>query len=126
MVADAEKYKAEDEEHRRKVEAKNGLENYAYSMRNTISDEKTSAAIPAEDKETINKAVDETITWLDNNQLAEVEEFTDKQKELEGVCNPIISKMYQQQQPGPVPDMGGMPGAAPTAAAGGPRVEEMD
>merc|ERR1711907_469172 len=78
MVAEAEKYKSEDEEHKKKVEAKNGLENYAYSMRNTISDENTGAAIPAEDKETINKAVDETITWLDNNQLAEVEEFTDK------------------------------------------------
>merc|ERR1719331_2280021 len=86
MVAEAEKYKSEDEEHKKKVEAKNNLENYAYSMRNTISDEKTSAAIPAEDKETINKAVDETITWLDSNQLAEVEEFTDKLKELAGRC----------------------------------------
>ena len=127
MVADAEKYKAEDEEHRRKVEAKNGLEHYAYSMRNTVSDAKTGAALSAEDRATVTKAVDETVAWLDGNQLAEVEEFADKQKELEGVCNPIISKMYQQQPPGPMPDMGGgMPGAAPTAAAGGPRVEEMD
>ena len=124
MVADAEKYKAEDEEHRRKVEAKNGLEHYAYSMRNTVSDAKTGAALSAEDRATVTKAVDETVAWLDGNQLAEVEEFADKQKELEGVCNPIISKMYQQQ---PMPDMGGgMNGAAPTAAAGGPRVEEMD
>ena len=134
MVAEAEKYKSEDEEHKKKVEAKNGLENYAYSMRNTISDEKTGAAIPAEDKETINKAVDETITWLDNNQLAEVEEFTDKQKELEGICNPIISKMYQGAggapgAGGPMPDMGGAAGGMPTEDAGagaGPKIEEVD
>merc|ERR1719399_1421545 len=129
-----EKNKSEDEEHKKKVEAKNGLENYAYSMRNTISDEKTSAAIPAEDKETINKAVDEAITWLDSNQLAEVEEFTDKLKELEGVCNPIISKMYQGAggapgAGGPMPDMGGAAGGMPTEDAGagaGPKIEEVD
>ena len=43
MVSDAEKYKAEDEEHTKKIESKNALENYAYSMRNTIKDEKVRA-----------------------------------------------------------------------------------
>ena len=35
--------------------------------------------------------------WLDSNQLAEVDEFQDKQKEVEEGCNPIISKLYQKQ-----------------------------
>merc|ERR1719352_178240 len=81
MVAEAEKYKSEDEEHKKKVEAKNNLENYAYSMRNTLKDSKFEGKVSDEDKEKLNKAIDEAIEWLDANQLAEVEEFTDKLKE---------------------------------------------
>ena len=57
---------------RRKVEAKNSLENYAYSLRNTLRDEKVASKIPEADKETLNKEIDGTISWLDSNQLAEV------------------------------------------------------
>ena len=96
MVADAEKFKGEDEAHQKKVEAKNGLENYAYNMRNTIKDEKIAGQLSPEDKTTIETAVDETVSWLDANQLGEVEEFEDKQKELEGKCGPIIQRMYSQ------------------------------
>ncbi len=74
------------------MQARNGLENYAYSMRNTIRDDKVASKLDASDKETIEKKVNETIEWLENNQLAEVEEFEHQQKELEGVCNPIIQK----------------------------------
>ena len=73
-------------------------------------------------------AVEETITWLDGNQTAEVDEFEDKQKELEGICNPIISKMYQGAG-GAAPDMGGMggdAGAEGPGAAPGPKIEEVD
>merc|ERR1719284_1527997 len=76
MVAEAEKYKSEDEDHRKKIEAKNSLENYCYSMRNTLKDSKFEG-----------KVSDDDIEWLDANQLAEVEEFTDKLKEVEEVCN---------------------------------------
>jgi heat shock protein 1/8 len=48
-----------------------------------------------DDLEKIEKEVDEAISWLDANQLAETEELEHKLKELEGVCSPIISKMYQ-------------------------------
>ena len=111
MVQEAEKYKAEDEEHKKKIEAKNGLENYAYNMKNTMNDENVGGKIDADDKAKIMAAVEETITWLDGNQTAEVDEFEDKQKELEGICNPIISKMYQGAG-GAAPDMGGMGGDA--------------
>ena len=134
MVKDAEKYKAEDEDVKKKVEAKNSLENYAYNMRNTIKDEKIAGKLSASDKEAIEKAVEGTIEWLDGNQLAEVEEFEDKLKELEGTCNPIIAKMYQGGGGGGDVPMGGagdMPGAGyggSTGSAGGagPKIEEVD
>jgi len=71
------------------------------------------------------------IDWLEANQLAEVEEFEHQQKELEGVCNPIISKMYGAAGgAGGMPDMGGMGGGMggdpSSAGRGGPTVEEVD
>ncbi|XP_004507753.1 heat shock 70 kDa protein [Cicer arietinum] len=127
MVKDAERYKAEDEEVKKKVEAKNSLENYAYNMRNTIKDEKISGKLSVEDKEKIEKAVEDAIVWLEGNQLGEVEEFEDKQKELEGICNPIIAKMYQGGA-GDVPMGGDMPGAgsAGSGSGAGPKIEEVD
>ncbi|AQK94248.1 putative mediator of RNA polymerase II transcription subunit 37c [Zea mays] len=127
MVKEAEKYKAEDEEHKKKVDAKNSLENYAYNMRNTIKDDKIASKLGADDKKRIENAVDGAISWLDSNQLAEVDEFEDKMKELEGICNPIIAKMYQ----GAGADMGaaaGMDEDAPAAggSAAGPKIEEVD
>lgn len=134
MVKDAERYKAEDEEVKKKVEAKNSLENYAYNMRNTVKDEKFAGKLSAEEKEKIEKAVEETIEWLDRNQLAEVDELEDKLKELENVCNPIIAKMYQggASGDGDVP-MGdgyggsrGGGGGGSSASGAGPKIEEVD
>ncbi|EAY81899.1 hypothetical protein OsI_37065 [Oryza sativa Indica Group] len=126
MVQEAEKYKSEDEEHKKKVESKNALENYAYNMRNTIKDEKIASKLPAADKKKIEDAIDQAIQWLDGNQLAEADEFDDKMKELEGICNPIIAKMYQ----GAGADMaGGMDedDAPPAGGSGaGPKIEEVD
>ncbi|THG02438.1 hypothetical protein TEA_014912 [Camellia sinensis var. sinensis] len=130
MVQEAEKYKAEDEEHKKKVEAKNSLENYAYNMRNTIKDEKISAKLPPGEKKKIEDAIDQAIQWLDGNQLAEADEFEDKMKELESICNPIIAKMYQGAGPGG--DMGGaMDEDGPSVGDGGsggagPKIEEVD
>merc|ERR1712054_509553 len=115
MVQEAEKYKAEDESNKSRVEAKNTLENYAYSMRNSMEEEKLKAAI------------DETISWLDANQMGEKDEFDAKQKELEAIANPIMMKAYQGA-PGATPDMGGMGGAGAegTGGAPGPHIEEVD
>ncbi|CAN4086483.1 unnamed protein product [Withania somnifera] len=130
MVQEAEKYKAEDESMKKKVEAKNSLENYAYNMRNTVRDEKFSGKLDPSDKQKIEKAVDETIDWLDRNQLAEVDEFEDKLKELENLCNPIIAKMYQGGAGGDVPmgaDTGAGYGQGGSADKGpGPKIEEVD
>merc|ERR1711966_30148 len=129
MVQEAEKYKAEDEEHKKKVEAKNGLENYAYNMKNTMNDENVGGKLDADDKAKIEAAVEETITWLDGNQTAEIDEFEDKLKEIEGICNPIISKMYQGAGGAPPPgaDFGGAGAGAEGPGAGpGPKIEEVD
>merc|ERR1719420_1581357 len=131
MVQEAEKYAAEDASTKEKVEAKNGLENYCFTMRNTLQEEKLKDKFEAGDKDKIEKAVQEALDWLDKNQLAEKDEFEAKQKELEGVVNPIMMKVYQAAGGGEggMPDMSGGGyggGPPPGAGAGGPTVEEVD
>jgi len=131
MVQEAEKYRAEDEANKAKIEAKNGLENYCFTMRNTLQEEKLKDKFEADDKDKIEKAIQEALDWLDKNQLAEKDEFETKQKELEGIVNPIMMKVYQAaggdgggMPGGGMPDMGG---AAPGGGgASGPTVEEVD
>jgi len=94
MVAEAEKYAQEDDLQKKKIEAKNGLENYAYSLRNTMNDDKLKDKFGDGDKETLENKVNDVIGWLDDNQAAEVEEYEEKQKELEGVAMPIMQKLY--------------------------------
>ncbi|MGP1939486.1 MAG: Hsp70 family protein, partial [Arsenophonus sp. ET-DL9-MAG3] len=94
MVNDAEKYKAEDEKQKAVIAAKNSLESYCFNMKSSMEDDKLKDKISKEDKETVINKCNEVIRWLDSNQLAEKEEFEHKQKELESVCNPIMTKMY--------------------------------
>jgi len=96
MVQDAEEFAEADKSAKEIVDAKNALEGYAYNMRNTIEDkEKLGDKISDEDKETIAEAVKEAIEWLDDNAQATKEDYQDKLKSLEGICNPIISRLYQ-------------------------------
>lgn len=127
MVSEAEKYKADDEAQKDRVSAKNALESYAFNMKQTIEDEKLKDKLSADDKQKIESKCDEVIKWLDSNQTAEKEEFEHQQKELEGVCNPIITKLYQSAGGAPGGAPGGFPGAgAGTAQSGGPTIEEVD
>merc|ERR1711876_110073 len=137
MVNDAEKFKAEDDKQKDRVSAKNELESYCFNMKTTLDDEKVKDKISEDDKKAISDKCDEAIKWLDVNQTAEKEEYADKQKEVEGVCNPIITKLYADAggapggMPGGMPDMGGMGGAPGAGAAGGaggagPTIEEVD
>uniref|UniRef100_A0A4W5QWV7 Heat shock protein family A (Hsp70) member 8 n=1 Tax=Hucho hucho TaxID=62062 RepID=A0A4W5QWV7_9TELE len=126
MVQEAEQYKAADDVQRDKVASKNGLESYAFNMKSTVEDEKLKGKLSDEDKQKILDKCNEVISWLDKNQSAEKEEFEHHQKELEKVCNPIITKLYQGA--GGMP--GGMPGAGGAAPGGGgssgPTIEEVD
>merc|ERR1712224_457470 len=106
-----------------KVEAKNALENCAYSMRNSINDEKLKDKIDPADKEAIEAAISAAAAWLDENQCAEKDEYEAKQRDLETVCNPIMQKLYQGMQ-------GGGGGAASEedsgGSGGGPTIDEVD
>ncbi|TKC38578.1 hypothetical protein EI555_018995 [Monodon monoceros] len=133
MVQEAEEYKAEDEKQRDKVSSKNSLESYAFNMKATVEDEKLQGKVNDEDKQKILDKCNEIINWLDKYQPAEKEEFEHQQKELEKVCNAIITKLYQSAggMPGGVP--GGVPGGFPGGGAppsggapSGPTIEEVD
>jgi len=135
MVSEAEKYAAEDEAQRSRIEAKNGLEGYVFNMKTSIDDEKVADKISEEDKKIVKDKCEEAVAWIDANQTAEKDEFDDKKKEVEGVCAPIISKLYAAAggAPGGMPGAGGMPGGGPmpdmsgnAGAGSGPTVEEVD
>jgi len=108
MVKEAEEFAEEDKGMKEKVDARNGLEGYAYNMRNQINDEeKLGGKISAEDKETIEEAVTAAIDWLDENHEAEAADYKEKLTELEGKCNPIIQKLYKESGGGGGAEEGG-------------------
>ncbi|CAR26057.1 hypothetical protein ZYGR_0E00340 [Zygosaccharomyces rouxii] len=127
MVAEAEKFKEEDEKETSRIQSKNQLESIAYSLKSTVSE--AGDKLEAADKETVSKKAEETIAWLDSNTTAAKDEYDDKLKELQEVANPIMSKLYQAggapegAAPGGFPGAGGAP---PAPEAEGPTVEEVD
>jgi L1 cell adhesion molecule like protein len=133
MVNDAEKYKQEDEAAAARISAKNGLESYAYNLRNSTQDEKLASKFEPADKTKLDAAINDTIKWLDASQEASTEEYAEKQKELEAVANPIMQRLYGAAggppgAEGGFPGAGGAPGGFPGGAGGGdgPSVEEVD
>ncbi|XP_055908073.1 heat shock 70 kDa protein cognate 4 [Eupeodes corollae] len=120
MVNEAETYRNEDEKQRERINSKNALESYCFQMKSTIDDANVKSKLSDSDRQNILQKCNETIAWLDGNQQAEKEEYEYKQKELEHICNPIISRMYQQAGGGPSPSRpsGG--------SSSGPTIEEVD
>jgi len=102
MIADAEKFADEDKKVKERIDARNGLESYAYSLKTQIDDEeKLGAKLSEEDKAKIKEAADEAVEFLDNNSEAEVEELKEAKEKLEKVVHPIISKLYPSGSSGP-------------------------
>lgn len=129
QVSDAERFRSEDEKQRERVSGKNSLESYCFNMKSTVEDEKFKDKLSDADKTTILDKCNEVIKWLDANQLADKEEFEHKQKEIERVCNPIVTKLYQGAGGAPpgFPDSAGAAPGAPGAGSGsGPTIEEVD
>jgi len=135
MVAEAEQFKADDEQARKRVDARNACENYAFSLKNAVNEDKISANLDQADKDTVLGAIDKTTSWLDNNPDREAEEYEEKKSELEAAVNPIMQKAYQAAaggQPAGGAPQGGMPqGGAegpfnPESKADGPSIEEVD
>lgn len=127
MIANAEKYKEEDEAVAQRVAARNGLESYLYSLKNSTSESEFQSKLSEEDKATLKKTIDEGIAFMDASAEGSKEEYDEYKKTVEDTVNPILSKAYGA---GGAP--GGAPGAAPGAAPGGeepsvePSVEEVD
>jgi len=97
MIQDAEMFADEDKKLKERVESRNELESYAYSLKTQINDkDKLGSKISDEDKEAIETAVEAKISWLEENQEAEAEDYKAQKKELEDTVNPIISKLYAQ------------------------------
>ena len=128
MVNESEKFKADDEKQKERIDAKNGLESYCFNMKSTIEDSNIKDKLDDSERKMISDKCNETISWLERNQTAEVEEYKDKQKELEATFNPIVKKLYgnSQQQPG-MGSCGAQSGQGfGSQMNGGPTVEEVD
>ena len=94
MINEAEEYKEEDDKQRERINTKNAFENYFFQMKNTINDVSLKGKLSESDRDMISRICEETLKWLDENQLAEKEEFENHQKENENVCRPVMTKLY--------------------------------
>ena len=128
-----QKYKDEDALLWDKLSSKNSLESCSFNVKATDEDEKLQGKINDEDKQEILDICNEIINWLNKNQTAKKEVFEHQEKELEKVCNPIITKLYQSTGGMSGGMAGGMPGGFPGGgappsggASSGPTIEEVD
>jgi len=98
MINDAEKFAEEDAELKSKVEARNELESYAYSLKNQLSDkEKLGGKLSDDEQSKIEEVINEKIQWLEDNADASAEDLKAQKKEMEDIVQPIIAKLYQGQ-----------------------------
>jgi len=127
MVDESEKFKDDDDKQKEKISAKNGLESYCFNIKSSIEDSNIKDKLSESEKNMVTEKCNEAIEWLERNQMAEVEEFKDKQRELETLFNPIIKKLYGNPQPASAGSCGAQSGPVPGAQMnGGPKIEEVD
>lgn len=122
MLSDAERYKAEDERQRERVAARNQLENYVFSVKQAV--DAAGDKLSSSDKDTVLNACNDTLKWLDNNSLAEKEEFENQLKEIQKISSSVMAKLHSQGQGGPSQGHGHSSGGPQNY--GGPTVEEVD
>jgi L1 cell adhesion molecule like protein len=101
MIAEAEKYKDDDDKAQKRIDAKNKLENYVYNVKSTVLNEEKMKTAIGSDLSTVTDMVENTIKWVEQNSSATTEEFETKYKEVEDILQPIISKAYQSNVPPP-------------------------
>ena len=117
MVAEAEKFKKEDEMQREKIAARNSLESHVYSVKQTAEDPNVVNKLNTTDLETMKEKIQEVMAWLERNSLqVDKEEYEEKQRDLQQVCSPIMAKLHGQQQ---AQQCNG-------SSQNGPTVEEVD
>merc|ERR1712038_2120942 len=94
MVQEAEEFADQDKAEKEKIEARNQLEAYLYNLKSSVSDQ-LAGSIGEDDKEELNTTIEEALVWLEDNPAAEKDDYDSKQKEVEGVANPILKKAYE-------------------------------
>ncbi|KAH9376078.1 hypothetical protein HPB48_012281 [Haemaphysalis longicornis] len=118
MLAEAERFKQEDEAQRQRVAARNALEAYVYGVKQA-AEEAPAGRLSPDEKEAVLSRCRETLSWIDTNGLAEKDEYEHRLRELQQACSPAMSKLHQQQG-GPQKHAGSAPFQS------GPTVEEVD
>ena len=100
LVKEAERFKKEDEKVKERIEARNKLEQYVYQVRSTMKEEKLKGMFKEEEVKRVNEKVEEVLKWCNECINADKGEYEGKMKEVEEVFNPIMRRVYQQQQEG--------------------------
>jgi heat shock protein 5 len=94
LVQEAEEYAEEDRRLKERIDSRNGLESYLYSLKNSLEDESVSDAVSIEDKKEVMDLIDETLDWMEENPEASKEDYDDHKKEVEQVANPLMRQFY--------------------------------
>ena len=119
LVKEAEQFRAEDEAIKKRIEAKNQLEHYCYTVKNQMNEEKLKDKFTDDDKKVIEDKSKEILQWMEGNPNAEFQEYEAKQKEMDAVFHPIMTRIYKETG-GPPGGAGGMPGMPPGGMPGMP------
>lgn len=127
-IAEAARFKSEDDQLRKTVGARNALENYVYSLKNTLNDSKLADQIKGDDRSVVDAAVKDTLQWLDTAEHATLEEFEAQLQQAQAKCAPIITRIYQSQPGATGASDPAAPSSAgaPSPASKGPNIEEVD
>merc|ERR1712109_71961 len=115
MVADAERFKGEDDKQKERIAAKNGLESFIFNLKSSLDNQEIKSKLSTEELSRAQTALDEALKWMDANQLAE------KQKELETMSKPFMSKIYGQTG-----QSCGQQQQEKSHSGAGPTIEEVD
>ncbi|ROT81748.1 Chaperone protein DnaK [Penaeus vannamei] len=121
MVKEAEKYAEDDSRTRQRIDAKNSLEALCLNLKNSLQEEGVASKLTAEEREAAHAQVDSTLTWLDNNQLADKEQIETQLKKLQDSWRPLSAKIH-----GAGSSSTGQASFNGSNSSGGPTIEEVD
>ena len=122
MIKKAEEFKEEDEKKKENIEARNGLENFLYNLKNSMNKTDDSSQTPEflEVKTELDPIIEEGLKWMEDNESASTESYNEKQKELQEKTNPLMTKLYGQNS------QTGMSGEEMPQANSEPEVDSVD
>jgi len=123
LIQEAEKFKSEDEANLQRIEAKNTLENYVFQVKSSINDETVAKNLSKDDKQSITEACSNTLSWMEENQSAEKDQFVEKQTELTQLVQPIMENMSKEN---PSNENSANENPSNQETDNGPTIEEID